>query len=274
VEQQKSLPFETAKLLPWNHYARKNLGYLYAIAQGAGLIYETDDDNIPYQNWSSSFYPIDIDAEVSASEQQFINIYSYFYDGNVWPRGFPLEAIKNSKITKTDTKKVSAPVQQGLANLDPDVDAIYRLVSGEEVIFNTRNPLFLAPTTYCPFNSQNTLWYHSAFQYLFLPAFVPNRVTDIWRGYIVQHFLHRKNQGVLFCNASVFQNRNHHNLLHDFNEEIELYQKTSKFVSALQECEDYKSAIAHLSRYNFFEERDIALFKAWIKDIQSLGLLY
>src|SRR5690348_250734 len=44
-EEQEKLPYELVKHLPWNHYSRKNIGYLYAIEHGARLIYETDDDN-------------------------------------------------------------------------------------------------------------------------------------------------------------------------------------------------------------------------------------
>jgi STELLO glycosyltransferases len=270
VEKQLSLPFETAKKLPWNHYARKNLGYLYAIMQGAEILYETDDDNIPYEFWPS-FYPIDLEAEVSLDKNKFVNAYSYFCQENVWPRGFPLEFIQQSKVTETTTQKVTAPIQQGLANLDPDVDAIYRLVQGQEIVFNQRPPLFINSGTYCPFNSQNTLWYPSAFQYLFLPAYVPNRVTDIWRGYIVQRFLHIQKQGILFCNASVFQHRNFHNLMHDFKEELDIYTKTQTLVQLLDKYTgDYKDAIKYLSSYNFFNEQDIVLFDAWLKDIHSL----
>jgi hypothetical protein len=32
--------------LPWNSFGRKNVGYLYAIAQGAKVIFDFDDDNI------------------------------------------------------------------------------------------------------------------------------------------------------------------------------------------------------------------------------------
>ena len=35
------------QLIPWNHFGRKNVGFLYAIAHGAHVIYDTDDDNIP-----------------------------------------------------------------------------------------------------------------------------------------------------------------------------------------------------------------------------------
>ncbi len=36
-----------SKLLPYNHYCRKNLGYLKAISLKAESILDTDDDNFP-----------------------------------------------------------------------------------------------------------------------------------------------------------------------------------------------------------------------------------
>src|SRR5689334_11317439 len=47
VERQKSLSWTLAESLPYKHYARKNLGYLVAASQGAEVIVETDDDNLP-----------------------------------------------------------------------------------------------------------------------------------------------------------------------------------------------------------------------------------
>ena len=34
------------KNLPWQSFGRKNVGYLYAIANGAEVIYDFDDDNV------------------------------------------------------------------------------------------------------------------------------------------------------------------------------------------------------------------------------------
>src|SRR5215213_1418474 len=51
VEKQKSLSWDLAAKLPYKHYARKNLGYLVAVSQGAEIIIETDDDNLPYKNF-------------------------------------------------------------------------------------------------------------------------------------------------------------------------------------------------------------------------------
>jgi hypothetical protein len=38
-----SLPF--INVIPWNSFARKNIGYLYAIAHGAKYVWDFDDDN-------------------------------------------------------------------------------------------------------------------------------------------------------------------------------------------------------------------------------------
>src|SRR5687767_6032170 len=51
VERQKSLPWTLTEKLPYKHYARKNLGYLIAASQGAEIIVETDDDNLPYKGF-------------------------------------------------------------------------------------------------------------------------------------------------------------------------------------------------------------------------------
>ena len=47
LEDQLNSEFTMAKLLPVNHYTRKNLGYLHAIKKGADAIIDTDDDNFP-----------------------------------------------------------------------------------------------------------------------------------------------------------------------------------------------------------------------------------
>ena len=39
-----------------NHYCRKNLGYLFALQQGADCILETDDDNMPFSNFGQNLH--------------------------------------------------------------------------------------------------------------------------------------------------------------------------------------------------------------------------
>ncbi len=47
LERQYQTNFETANICLTKHYARKNIGYLLTIKNGANVILETDDDNMP-----------------------------------------------------------------------------------------------------------------------------------------------------------------------------------------------------------------------------------
>ena len=50
-ELQRNLGFTLESRLPVDHYARKNLGYLFAIRKGSKCLYDTDDDNAPLPTW-------------------------------------------------------------------------------------------------------------------------------------------------------------------------------------------------------------------------------
>lgn len=54
LSDQLALNFRFAQNCPQRHYARKNIGYLLALQEGAEIIIETDDDNIPSQGFSDS----------------------------------------------------------------------------------------------------------------------------------------------------------------------------------------------------------------------------
>ena len=43
---QRSMGSAFVDALPWRSFGRKNVGYLYAIAQGAKVIWDFDDDNM------------------------------------------------------------------------------------------------------------------------------------------------------------------------------------------------------------------------------------
>ena len=45
-QKQLAAPYaDFAALLPWRHFGRKNLGYLYAVLHGAAAVWDFDDDN-------------------------------------------------------------------------------------------------------------------------------------------------------------------------------------------------------------------------------------
>ena len=45
VQRQQDMDIDFAAQTPWNSFARKNVGYLFAISQGARFIWDFDDDN-------------------------------------------------------------------------------------------------------------------------------------------------------------------------------------------------------------------------------------
>jgi hypothetical protein len=47
LESQQKLPFSIVNLTPKNSFCRKNIGYLFAMSQGAEVIFDLDDDNVP-----------------------------------------------------------------------------------------------------------------------------------------------------------------------------------------------------------------------------------
>ena len=56
TKDQSNLGFRLNKFLNYNHYSRKNLGYLIAYKNNSEFIYETDDDNLPYKSFYSKRY--------------------------------------------------------------------------------------------------------------------------------------------------------------------------------------------------------------------------
>ena len=46
MQEDMAKTFPLVDVLPWNHFGRKNIGYIYAIHHGAQIIWDFDDDNI------------------------------------------------------------------------------------------------------------------------------------------------------------------------------------------------------------------------------------
>ena len=119
--------WKQAKIVPERHYARKNIGYLLAMREGAEVLVETDDDNFPLE----TFWDTRIRRRSAAynAGSGWVNVYRYFSHLPIWPRGLPLDAIhtESSHWDELSITDCDCPVQQGLADENPDVDAIYRL---------------------------------------------------------------------------------------------------------------------------------------------------
>lgn len=278
---QKETTFELAKICPEKHYCRKNIGYLVAIQSQAPVIIETDDDNIPREAfWANRIRQQSVPV---ALDTGWLNVYAYFSRENIWPRGLPLDKIHADRPALTDLgiKTVSCPIQQGLADGDPDVDAIYRLVLPLPIDFEPDVRVALSRNAWCPFNSQNTTWWPECYPLLYLPAYCSFRMTDIWRSFVAQAIAWVNDWSVLFHEATVFQERNEHNLMKDFSQEVPGYLGNAEIANLLQDlplqpgvkniADNMNLAYTALVKADFLKAKELKLLEAWLKDLEALG---
>ncbi|NHZ86225.1 MAG: DUF288 domain-containing protein [Planctomycetia bacterium] len=279
VEHQQALSFELAKTLPLKHYARKNLGYLIAISKMAEIIIETDDDDLPLPNFWDNRTKL-VNAHL-LSNKGWVNIYKYFTDIHVWPRGFALENIKDDLPELEELVSIECPIQQGLADENPDVDAIYRLTLPLPITFNKSENLALGNQSFCPFNSQNTIWFKEAFPLLYLPTYCSFRMTDIWRSFIAQRIAWTCGWPILFHQSTVRQTRNDHNLMNDFRDEISGYNNNVQIYKNLINLKlqegienipsNMKTCYKKLIELKFIAPDELILLNNWIDDCHNLN---
>lgn len=231
LDEQEQLGYLITKQIPKNSYTRKMIGYQYAIRNGADIIADTDDDNIPYSSWGKNI--IEISKLNTIINDGFVNVYSLYTEEKVWPRGFPLERILEKKKIKTVNKRSKIGVWQFLANKDPDVDAIYRLTSNKQITFKGKKNYALGAKSYSPINSQNTFFIKKFFPLLYLPTTVSFRFTDILRGYVLLPLLWTAGYTLGIGPATVYQKRNPHNYLKDFESEVPFYINTSRITDLI-----------------------------------------
>jgi hypothetical protein len=275
LEQQQKLYPTLYNILPFNHYCRKNIGYIYAIKNNYDIIIDTDDDNIPndifFENINTNFNNY---TKKIITNTKYINIYKLFSSQHIWPRGYPLKEINNNNVFDLkDYDESNIGIIQGLVNGDPDVDSIYRLTSNndkENFKFNNSKDMFvLNYDTYCPANTQNTYWLNkNIFYLLYIPSYISFRFCDILKMYIAQRYIKKNNLRLSFIEPTVFQIRNQHNLIKDFNDEIDMFMNTDKLIELLDNLDINNEEIDLIHIYKLLIDNNI------IKNNNELDILY
>ncbi|MBA2270155.1 MAG: DUF288 domain-containing protein [Chthoniobacterales bacterium] len=281
VAQQEESGFAFARLCPVKHYARKNIGYLLAMQRGAPLILETDDDNFPREAFWNERH-VDVTA-ASLETAGWVNVYRYFTEAVIWPRGLPLDEIQTAPpdYESLAVAPVHCPIQQGLADENPDVDAIYRLAFPLPQNFRQDRRVALGSGSWCPFNSQNTAWWPEAYPLMYLPAHCSFRMTDIWRSFVTQRIAWANGWSILFHEPTVWQDRNDHSLMRDFADEVPGYLNNRAIGAALSELE-LKPGVEQLGAnlricYHTLVERgwigaaELPLVDAWLADLAQIA---
>jgi len=271
IEDQAGLFPELAAIIPENTYTRKMIGYAHAIKSGAKAIFETDDDNIPYayarETIEAAIDPKDRTYfERRRSTKRWLNAYSLFGSARIWPRGFPLESVRDLDAeTKRGTGSNPWAIMQFLCDEDPDVDAIYRMTAGAPAYFATKRTFIIDEGSFCPINSQATLWLPEAFPWMYLPLGVSDRVTDILRGYIATACLWSHGMSVAYSSPIVTQKRNAHDLYRDFIDEVPLYLNADSWARTVWHSAGMKDALERLIDHEDIPEENRMAYVAFRK---------
>jgi hypothetical protein len=292
-KDQLLLPYKLVANTPQKHFSRKNIGFLYAIHIGANVIFDFDDDNEVIHNIPLSALcptaPLTAVIRNSTSVYSMKNPYSLWKteSSGIWPRGFPLAHINAQdevKIMKT-RRNMQIGVVQSLANIDPDVDAIYRLSPRAALPLPTRfhtrakGPVVYGKNVFAPWNAQATMFARDAMWAMLLPATVHGRVSDIWRSYISQALMWTVNQHVMFYDPFVAHARNAHNYMGDFMSERPLYETSEEFVRVLNTESTYKrnslpgaveAVYITMYEFGFIEADDVRNAQLWISDLTDM----
>lgn len=278
---QRGSGFSLGIHCPERSYTRKNLGYLAAMRAGAEVIVETDDDNHPGSAFwlarqsAVSCRPVEADG--------WVNVYRYFSREFIYPRGLPLCHARDETPDPGFQMIFDCPIQQGLADHDPDVDAVYRMLFPLPFHFEAdRGPVLLRGGAWCPFNSQNTTVFKSVFPLLYLPARCGFRMTDIWRSFVAQRVMQAKGHGILYHGPTVWQERNEHNLQQDFLDELPGYTHNSRIRDELLGISltadetiriMMEKSYQVLMRHGWVGSDEELLLRSWFADLEELGLI-
>ena len=227
-EDQKKYDPALSDAIGWNCIQRRSFGLLWAHDMHADIVAVVDDDNIPYKDWGNNL------MINNAVKVNYYHTNSPAFDpigatneSHLWHRGFPLQLLANRHYPAPKNKTITPVIQADFWNGDPDIDAVCRLEHKPECKFDP-DYFPMASDKWGPFNSQNTFLSNSVLKDYFLFPHI-GRMDDIWASYYVQAMGHR----VVYAKASVYQQRNEHNLINDMRAEYIGYENNLNLIQDL-----------------------------------------
>ncbi len=225
---QEKYDKELSDAIGWNCIQRRNFGLLIAHDMKADIVAVVDDDNIPLAGWGENlFVGQDIEANYYETDLPAFDPIGATNYPKLWHRGYPLQLLSKRNYSTKTRKRVRADVQADFWNGDPDIDAICRMEHAPECDFDPA-AFPIASNKLSPFNSQNTFLGGNVLNDYFLYPHV-GRMDDIWAAYYVQ----AKDYRVVYGKASVFQDRNVHDLTRDMRQEYLGYENNISIVQEL-----------------------------------------
>jgi len=105
-------------------------------------------------------------------------------------------------------------------------------------------------------------------------------MTDIWRSFVVQRILHESGKGILFHEATVWQDRNEHDLMKDFADEVVGYLNNRRIRDRLLALpisgkpehggEDLERCYGELIQMDLVGAEERSLIHAWRNDLEEI----
>lgn len=175
-------------------------------------------------------------------------------------------------------------IYQGIINGFPDFDSIFLktkiLNQLQKINFINNYPLVYLPGNYIPINSKNTKFLYDIFPFLLLPTTVNERISDIWRGYIMQYFAWRYNGCVIYYISKNYIEEG--NLLNQsqFYRDKNLFFNIDKFLDILNinSNMEFNNAtdllfkiINDLISNELLGKNEIKIYKAFFEDLSNVG---
>lgn len=266
-DQDWSIDHELSDLIGWNCIQRRNFGFIAAYRWGAEIFATVDDDNIPNEDWGKNLLiGKEVHLELYDNAGPVFNPLARFDFGYklvkmcnpedsyvLWHRGVPeqqLTAVNTQSVRiPKDIEKRHILVQADMWNGDPDISAVCRMVLHPEVKFEHKKPY--AGFKHGPFNSQNTFLHRSVMRDYFMFPHI-GRMDDIWASYYLQA---KHPKSVAYGTATVYQERNPHDLSKDLEAELLGYKHSLEFYNSIHEDTEHwpdfmpTKAIAAFKRY-------------------------
>jgi hypothetical protein len=242
------------------------------LSEGAQVIADIDDDNIPKDGWTCPEFEGAFDVIAGCG---FVNVYRYFTDAFVWPRLSP---------TLATCRRSCDPAERGdrrlAVSLRMRIQTSTRCIASCSTV-RSRSPSARRSSSTvasCPFNSQNTVFARGAFPLLYLPAFMTFRFTDILRGLVAQPALWAHGLRLAFGSATVRQERNPHGYLKDFADEVPMNLHAEAAFDAAFAATSVDAPLAENLRASYerreecgiVELRERTLLDAWLNDVARL----
>jgi hypothetical protein len=283
-DDQRALGYASSEAIGWRHPARRNIGMLEAVKEGADLVVTIDDDNIPLDRDYFRHFAAVLTAPFSGLE---VTREDGWFDGGsllsppARQRGLPPEVWHSTAPVRVrHVVGAHVGVAAGLCLGDPDTDAVTRMAQRPLCLAMSdvgRAGAVVDPSCWAPYNSQNT-----CFRAELLPAMAMlspvGRYDDIWAGLVTQRVMRAHDLRVHFGPPGVWQERNAHAALRDLQAELLGLADTVEFTRMLDGVDvDGLSVADGVERiYDAIEKSPWAdtglceLGRAWLRDARMV----